>query len=207
MITIGIDNTLELGSEAVEYIHSFALKRGIHVHHIAPKESTIYRLNRVFALKDYYHYLEEEGKTDILIIELNKRGIETNIYKNLGFNIIVLFDEKVEEEKGEHKIIKKYDLVEKLKSKYYVLPDTYKIKTKGCITYGWSQEADISVSSAEKTVEGLTELQCCIQTCIPSIKGSITMPVEFPVKANINNVDSVLAGVATILLYGLNINT
>lgn len=206
MITIGIDNTLELGSEAVDYIHSFALKQGIHVHHIAPKESTVYRFSKIFALKDYYHYLEEEGKTDILIIELNKKGIETNIYKNLGFNIIVLFDERVEE-KCEHRIIKKYDLVEKLKSKYYVLPDTYKIKTKGCITYGWSQEADISVSSAEKTIEGLTELQCCIQTCIPSIKGSITMPVEFPVKANINNVDSVLAGVATMLLYGFNINT
>ncbi len=207
MITIGVDNTLELGSEAVQYIHSFAIKQGIHVHHIAPKESTIYRFSKIIALKDYYHYLEEEGKTDILLIELNKKGIETNIYKNLGFSIIVLFDENLKEEKCEHKTLNKYDLVEQLKAKYYILPDTFKIKTKGCITYGWSQGADISISSAEKTIEGLTELQCCIQTCIPSIKGSITMPVEFPVRANMNNVDSVLAGVATMLLYGFKINT
>lgn len=206
MITIGVDNTLKAGSETLQYIYHFALKEGIHVHHIAPKDSTVYKFNKIMPLKDYYHYLEEKEKAELLLIELNKKGIETNIYKNLGFNIIVLFDEKLGDEKSEYKI-RKYHLVEKLKSKYYILPDTYKIKNKGCITYGWSQEADISVSSAEKTIEGLTEIQCCIQTCIPSLKGPITMPVEFPVKTTINNVDSVLAGVATMLLYGFKINT
>lgn len=208
MITIGVDNTLDMGKDTMDYISEMSKSRGIGIHHIAPSKPIIYKNNKGLSLKNYVDFLEKEKKTDLLIIEFKKNSIENDLYNHINFDIIVFFDHFLAQKPFiNHKVYFEHKILKHFKCKCYLIPDTYNIKMPGCITYGWHPDADISLSSAETDPRGVTKIQCCIQTCIPTQKGTFTIPVEFPVHGKARHIEELLAGVAVFILYGFDTST
>ncbi len=208
MITIGVDNTLDMGKDTIDYMYEISKNRGIKIHHIVPSKSIIYKNNKILSLRSYVECLEKEERVDLLVIEFKKNSIENDLYRNISFDIIVLFDHFLAQKPFvNHKIYFEHKILKYFKCKCYLIPDTYHIKRQGCITYGWHNDADISLSSVEKDPGGVTKIQCCIQTCIPTQKGTFTIPIEFPVCGKTRNTEELLAGVAIFILYGFDAST
>lgn len=203
MITIAVANVLESSEQAIQLIYDISKKRGIKVLSISPKDKILYKNNKKIRLKEY---IDNVKGIDLLVMNLDKRAIEKQIYENIKFDIAVLFENKYKTKRLEYltehlnqKVLKK------IHSDFYIIPDSYKCTKTECITYGWSQSADLSASSAQQGAEGDTNLQCCIQNLLPSFLGNISIPREFNIQSNLNNIEGMLAGIATMLLYGINI--
>jgi len=208
MIIIGVDNTLDMGKDTMDYIYAVSKKNAIKMQHIAPHKPFFYKNNKILSIKNYIDCLDKEGQVDLLLIEFKKSSIENDIYRHICFDIIVLFDYFLAEKPYiNHKIWFEHKILKHFKCKCYLIPDTYNFKGKECVTYGWHKDADISLSSAETDLEGMTKIQCCIQTCMPTKKGTFTAPVEFPVCGKTRYTEELLAGAAVFILYGFDTST
>ncbi|MDF2614705.1 MAG: hypothetical protein K0S71_2491 [Clostridia bacterium] len=208
MITVGVDNTLDMGKDTIDYMYAVSKNHGIRMQHIAPHKPTIYKSNKILSLKNYVDCLDKEEEVDLLLIEFKKNSIENDLYRNICFDIIVLFDYFLAAKPFiNHKVYFEHKILKQFKCKCYLIPDTYNIKAKGCITYGWHKDADISLSSAETDPEGNTKIQCCIQTSIPTRRGTFTTPIEFPVFGKIRYTEELLAGAAIFIIYGFDTDT
>ncbi|MDF2595597.1 MAG: hypothetical protein K0R69_1938 [Clostridia bacterium] len=208
MITIGIDNTLDMGKETLDYIYAISKKHRIKIDHIAPEQPILYKNNKLLSIKSYVQCLDKENKVDLLLVEFKRNSVEKDLYRHVSFDIIVLFDYFLPNKPDlNHKGYFENKILKSFKCKCYLIPDTYNIKGKECITYGWHNDADISLSSAQQSPEGITKLQCCIQTCIPTKKGTFTTPVEFPVWGKTKCTEELLAGAAICVLYGFDTST
>ncbi len=208
MIIIGIDNTLDMGNDTLDYIAMVGRAHGIKMQHIAPHKPIIYKNNKILSIKNYVECLEKEDNVELLVIEFKKTSIESELYKHISFDIIVLFDHFLLQKPFiSHKIYFEHKILKHFKCKCFLIPDTYNFKQKGCVTYGWHKDADISLSSAEEDPEGLTKIQCCIQTCFPTYKGTFVTPIEFPVYGKARCTEELLAGAAVFILYGFDADT
>lgn len=206
MITIAVANVLESSEQAMKFIYNTSLKQGVKTLSISPKDNIIYKNNKRIRLKEYISELERSKDVDLLLMELNKEALQKAIYENIKFDIAVLFDPKIDSKNTiGYKTYLSRKILRNIKSNFYIIPDTYKFKRAEYITYGWSNAADISASSAERSIEGDMNIQCCIQNSIPSFNGEIDMPREFCIQSRGDSVEGMLAGVATMLLYGINI--
>lgn len=205
MITIGVDNTLDIGKDTIEYIYERSKNNKIKIRHIAPLKSTVYKNSQIVSIKNYVESLQKEQEIDLLLIEFKKTSIEQDFYRHLRFDIIVLFDRLLSQRPySNHKIYFEHKILNDFKSKCYLIPDRCLNKKNGCITYGWHKDADISVSSAEQDPKGLTKIQCCVQTCLPTQKGHFISPKEFPVYGKSRYTEELIAGAAICLLYGFD---
>ncbi|MGL6174394.1 MAG: hypothetical protein ACRC1P_07270 [Cellulosilyticaceae bacterium] len=203
MITIAVANVLESSEQAIQFIYDMSKKRGIKILSISPKDKILYKNNKKIRLKEYINNVKG---IDLLVMNLDKKAIENQIYENIKFDITVLFDNKYKKNRIEYLTEHlNQKLLKKINSDFYIIPDSYKSKKTEYITYGWSQSAHLSASSAQQGAEGDTNLQCCIQNILPSFLGNITIPREFNIQSNLNNIEGMLAGIATMLLYGINI--
>lgn len=206
MITIAVANVLESSQQTVEFIYNTSLKQGIKALSISPKDNIIYKNNKRIRLKEYINQLKHSNTIDLLLMQLNKEGLQKAIYENIKFDIAVLFATRNHNKKMiSHKAYLNRRLLQSIQSDFYIIPDTYRFKKEECITYGWSKAADISASSAQRSIEGDMNIQCCIQNIIPSFQGEVDIPREFGINAQSDNVEGMLAGVATMLLYGIDI--
>lgn len=203
MITIAIANVLESSEQAIQLIYDISKKRGIKVLSISPKDKILYKNNRKIRLKEYINNVKG---IDLLVMNLDKNAIEKQIYENIKFDIAVLFENKYKTKRleyvGEHL---NQRVLKKINSNFYIIPDSCRCNKTKYITYGWSQLAHVSASSVQQGVQGDTNLQCCIQNILPSFLGNISTPREFGIQSNLSNVEGMLAGIATMLLYGINI--
>lgn len=206
MITIAVANVLESSEQAVKFIQDMSLKQGIKTWSISPKDTILYKNNKKIRLKEYMDELAKEEAIDMLIMQLNKEALAKQVYENINFDIAVLFNANVHNKRmAYNKAYLSRKLMKDIQSSYYIIPETCKCQSEGHITYGWGQSANISASSAQKSLEGETSVQCCIQTMLPSFKGGMRIPREFCVQSHLDNVEGMLAGIATMLLYGINI--
>ena len=206
MLTVAVANVLGSSEQALQFIEETSFKRGIKTCSIAPVDTTIYNKNKKIHLKQYVEQISKRNNIDLLIVQLNRVALEKQIYGNMEFDIAVLFDSMTYNKRLDYKsahLSHKY--MNNIKANYYIIPETCKHHSEGYITYGWGKQADITASSVEKNIEGGLSLQCCIQNIIPSLKGDIKVPSEFNVDSSLDNVEGMLAGVATMLLYGINI--
>lgn len=206
MITIAITNMLESSEQAMRLIDEISYKKGLKTLSISPTDKVIYKHNKKIRLKEYIDTIKNTKEIDLLLMSLNRKALENEIYQNMQFDIAVLFDTKVHNKRiGCQKAYLAHRLMQNIHSNFYVIPDHYQYKREEYITYGWSKEAHISASSAQKNIEGDTSLQCCIQNYLPSFKGNMSIPREFCIHSQLDDIEGILAGVATMLLYGINI--
>ena len=205
MITIGVDNTSDMGKDTLDFIYDIAQKQGIKMHHITANKPMIYKNNKILSIKNYVDYLNKEQGIDLLLIELNKNNIEQELCRSIYFDIIVLFDCLLSDKHpGGHKVYFEQKVLKQFRSKLYLIPDTYNIKGKSCITYGWHKDADISLSSAEEDLDGIKKIQCYIQTCLLTKQGTYISQAEFPVCGKARYTEELLAGAAVFILYGFD---
>lgn len=206
MLTVAVANVEDSSEQALQFIEETSFKKGIKTCSIAPIDTTIYKKNKKIHLKQYVEQISKGNNIDLLIVQLNKAALEKQIYGNIEFDIAVLFNSMTHNKRLDYKsahLSHKY--MHDIKASYYIIPETCKHHTQGYITYGWGKQADITASSVETNLEGGVSLQCCIQNIIPSLKGDIKVPSEFCVDSRLDNVEGMLAGVATMLLYGINV--
>lgn len=206
MITIAVTNVLESSEQAMRLIQELSQKRGIRTLSISPKNKIIYMNSKKVRLKEYIDSIKISKDIDLLLMDLSRCALEKQIYQNINFDIAVLFDSKTTDKKvSYHRSYLTHRLMKSIQSDFYIVPDTYKSEQGKYITYGWSKKAHISASSAQKNLEGDTNLQCCIQNYMPSFKGNISIPREFCIHSQLDDVEGMLAGIATMLLYGINL--
>lgn len=206
MITVAVANILESSHQALEFIYETSKMKGLKVQSISPENNIVYLHNKRVPLKQYLEVVEREKHYDLLIIELSKEAMKNQVYVNLDLNIVVLFDYEGYKKKSKLKRLHvTQHLLQGIKSHYYVLPDKYKHKIPRSITYGWSKNAHISATSAQKTVDGQMEMQCCIGEDISAINGQIIPLKEFGIESTLDSIEGVLAGVATLVIYGLDL--
>lgn len=203
MITLAINGCTESGKNALQLIYNQGKQNGMKIVHMKPQAYSIYYNNKRMALKNYINKLKEKEQIDLLVIELTKEGVEHNIYEHIQFNFAMFFPKAKYPSTKNNLSTHLFKLVQ---AHYYIIPETYPKRKKEFITYGWSEEANISASSAEVQVDGSLSLQCCVNPShLMCIKGLNTLR-EFAIEVPFNDVDGALAGIATMILYGLEIN-
>lgn len=205
MVTVAIANVLESSKQALEFIYETSKTNGLKLQRISPKQSVLYVHNKKVPLKHYIEEIEKENTCDLLIVELSKEAMRKQLYEHLDFNIAVLF-EAYEQKQKNKRIHVSQQLIRHMKAKYYVLPDRYKNRMAQSITYGWSKGAHISATSAQTTVDGQMELQCCVGQTISTMKGDTVPLKEFGIASTCHSIEGILAGVATLVLYGIDLD-
>lgn len=207
MITIAINNDMESSKYVLELIYNRSVCNGLKLSHIMPSETVMYHKSKKIPLRTYIEQIKEKKNPDLLIVELTKEAMEKAVYENIKFNIALLFENAL---CGKKSITSKGILhnksLEMIKAHYYIVPETYHKKDPHYITYGWSKEASISASSAELQADGNLSVQCCIRPSMPTFKGDLNILREFGVEAPFNDVEATLAAMATLIIYGLQIN-
>lgn len=196
MITVAVTNVREKSRPILEFIQEIADQNHIHTKWISPHHRFTYKNHQRLAFKEYMRWIEVQEQVDMLLVELNKDALEHCLHEQVTFNICVVGDE------GQRS---RERLAQRILSHHYVMPETAYRGKKSCITYGWGKQADLSASSAQTNIEGNLEMQCCIQNTIQSLSGKIYIPKEFGIKCREQKVESTLAGMATMLLYGIQV--
>ncbi|MGL4345208.1 MAG: hypothetical protein ACRCTE_08430 [Cellulosilyticaceae bacterium] len=196
MITVAVTNVREKSRPILEFIQEIADQNNIHVRKISPTHKLTYKNHQKMVFKEYMRWMEVEENVDLLLVELSKEALEKSLHEQVQFHICVL---------GQSSARNREHMIRRIASDYYVIPDRCNIDRKECITYGWGNSADISASSAQTNIEGQLEIQCCIQSTICSLQGEVYGPKEFGVKCKQQRVENTLAGIATLLLYGIQI--
>ncbi|MGL4738389.1 MAG: hypothetical protein ACRCW2_13140 [Cellulosilyticaceae bacterium] len=192
MITVAVTNVREKSRPILEFIQEIADQNHIHTKWISPNHRFTYKNHQKLVFKEYIRWMEAEENVDILLVELSKDALDRCLHEQVEFHICVVGEERPRER-----------LAKRITSRYYVMPETCRKGKKSGITYGWGKEADLSASSAQTNIEGNLEMQCCIQNTIQSLSGEIYIPKEFGIECKKQNVESTLAGIATLLLYGI----
>ena len=203
MVIIGVENVDEDHSSVIEFFKQWAQKDSGEILVIAPNNTICHKLNKKMSLREYCKCLTKNKQVGILIIEITKEGLEKNIYKQIVFDMVVFLNGS----KNKQKTIGKGNRIAKnklklIKAKYIIVPESWGLNQQGYITYGWSQAANISISSAEKNVNGGLSVQCSLETCIPSLKKTILLPGEFSIETTDKNIEYLMAGVAMTIVYG-----
>lgn len=203
MITLAINSCTESSRNALQLIYNQSKQNGIKIVHIKPQENSIYYNNKRIPLKNYIDTLKTKEQADLLVVELTKEGIDSSIYEQIRFNLALFF------QKSKYPLSKddiSTRLFKLIQAHYYIIPETYHKRQKEFITYGWSEQANISASSAELQIDGSLSLQCCIKpSTVINVDGLNTLR-EFGIEVPFNDVDGALAGIATMILYGIEIN-
>lgn len=195
MIIVGVDNTLDQAKETIHLLTEISQKNQKKIFHLAPTQGILKTEKKSIAIGQYIQFLEQQGEVEILLIEIKKESLLAIFSQSIHFDVLVLFEDGMNEKRKK---------VKQLKSTYYIVPYIYAQKIKGCVTYGWDKEADISVSSSEKDVLGNIKVQCCVQTCLPTLQGGFIIPTEFPVVTKIQEVPNLLAAIAVLLIIGIH---
>lgn len=207
MITVAINNNLESSKYVLELIYNRSFCNGLKLSHIVPSKTVMYHNNKKIPLRTYIEQIKTKKNPDLLIVELTKEAMEKSVYENIKFNIALLFENASYNKKHMMgKDILHNKSLEMIKANYYIVPEAYHKKDHQYITYGWSKEANISASSAELQVDGTLSVQCCIKPSMPTFKGDVNLLREFGIEVPFNDVDATLAAVATLIIYGLQIN-
>lgn len=207
MITVAVNNTLSSSKYALQFIHDKSLYNGLKLAHITPNETVMYYNNKKIPLRSYIEQIKAHKHPDLLIVELSKEAMEKAIYENIKFNIALLFENNSCDKKHLlNRGVLSSKLLNMIKANYYIIPETYHKKNQKYITYGWSNGASVSATSAELQVDGSLNVQCCIKPCMPTLEGQATTLREFGVEVPFNNVEATLAAVATLIIYGIQIN-
>ena len=207
MITVAVANVIESSQQALEFIYNITKTKGLKVQSISPETNILYLHNKRLPLKQYVETVEKEKDCDLLVIELSKKAMEKQLYENLKVHIAVFFDtEGSVDKKGKIRHIHVTPhMVRGIHSCYYVLPEKFKNRIAKSITYGWSKDAHLSATSAQRNVDGNLEVQCYIGDTINTINGT-TLPLkEFGVASPLQNIEGVLAGIATLIIYGIDL--
>ncbi len=206
MITLAIADAVENSQQALRFIYHNTIQTGLRVQSIYPEQVMRYSTHKRQPLRHYIRFLEEEDKCDVLIIHLTKEALKKQRYYAIDFNMVLLFDSRVSCKKDRMRYLQvSQHLINSVHSHYYILPYRYKRIKPGSITYGWNTKAHISVSSAYETLNGETQIRCCVSDVVPSMTGE-TMPIrEFGINVASDQVEGILAGVALLITLGLEI--
>ena len=205
MITLAVNSCAESSKKAVQLIYDQSMQKGLKLLHIKPQDTSVYFNNKRIPLRNYINTLQDKEAPDLLVVELTKEGIEKAIYEKIKFNVALFFDKPLTKH-----ILSKNGIYTRLfkliQATYYIIPETYHHKNQKYITYGWSEAANISASSAELQVDGSLSLQCCVNPSEVIPEGTLDVLREFTVEVPFNNVEAALAGIATMMIYGIEIN-
>ncbi|MEF9959869.1 MAG: hypothetical protein RR448_02300 [Niameybacter sp.] len=203
MITLAVNSGNESSRNALQLIYNQSRQNGMHTIHIKPQDTSVYFNHKKISLRSYIEHLQKREAPDLLIVELTKEALEKAVYDQLRFNVALFFDKP-----STKHILSKNGIYTRLfkliRASYYIIPESYHHKDQRYITYGWSEAANISASSAELQVNGSLSVQCCVN---PTTSASeIKSMREFTVEVPFNDVEATLASVATMLIYGIKIN-
>ena len=203
MITLAINSCTESSKNALQLIYDQSKQNGIKIMHIKPQETSVYYNNKRIPLKNYIDTLKVKEQPDLLVVELTKEGINNSIYEQIRFNL-ALFLQKPNYPLSKNSLYTR--LFNLIQAHYYIIPETYHKRRKEYITYGWSEMANISASSVEQQIDGSLSLQCCIKPSATINVDALNTLREFAVEVPFNDVEAALAGIATMTLYGIEIN-
>ncbi|MGL5675022.1 MAG: hypothetical protein ACRDDX_01260 [Cellulosilyticaceae bacterium] len=204
MITLALTNVLDSSRQALQFIYQTTQTKGLKVHCISPENNILYMHNKRLPLRHYIQELEKENACDLLIVDLSKEAMRKQLYEHLKFHVVILF-EAYEKKNKVKRVHVTQQVLSHMHTNYYILPDKYRHSDKTVITYGWSKDAHISATSAQKTADGYMEMQCCIGQSIATIDGQTIPLKEFGVASSLDSIDGVLAGVAALVLYGIDL--
>lgn len=206
MITIGIDNTLDMAKETMQFLRMIAKKHHIKLVEPVQHHSTIYHKHKILTMKQYIEMVCEKESPDWCLIELTKDSIFEDVYKHLFFDSIILFGSK-HETSLLYSIYFENKIRKHIKSRYIIMPDTNYFQEERCITYGWSKDAHVSLTSSEEGPDGKLSVQCIIQHLWPSEQIKYNVPLEFPICGKANKPEHLLVGIIVMMLSGMNINS
>ncbi|MBP3910779.1 MAG: hypothetical protein J6D39_04565 [Niameybacter sp.] len=207
MITVAVNNNLASSKYALQLIQNASIYNGLKLAHIAPNETVVYYNNKKIPLRDYIEQIKLHKHPDLLIVELSKEAMEKAIYENIKFNIALFFEDTSYDRKYLfNRGVLPSKLLNMIKANYYIIPESYHKKNKKYITYGWSDDASVSATSAEIQIDGSLNVQCCIKSCMPTLEGAATTLREFGIEVPFNDVEATLAAVATLIIYGIRLN-
>ncbi|QXM05562.1 Mur ligase family protein [Crassaminicella indica] len=198
-------------------------EQGIHIGFISKDEISINEERIENEFKDLNEeklsfFLDEIVKNDveIVIVEVDDRCLEKNIFQGIDFDIIIYTSIEIEY-MNSIQSIEFYMKLQKSLLKY--LSDngiiiinaddqnSFKllenIKDRLIITYGLSSKATITASSIDIAP---IQFNCCIQRGMTSLNNMDIEPMEFPINMDfigIHNVYNALASIAIVLIYGI----
>lgn len=193
MITVAIPNISEMSEKMIQFIFQVSTQAGLQVEVFMPTKHTIYKKHKRISLKRYIDLMEKKNQLDLLIIKLTKQTLEKGFYQHVPFHIVVLPSKETGSEMN-RKASVRLNTIKRMQSGYYVLPKERDAFITNSVTYGWHKEADVSASSAQVEVDGGMQIQCCMGG------------KEFSVNSKVNNPQSILAGIAILRLYGVDLS-
>lgn len=208
MITVALPNVFESSQQALSFIWEKSLLEGLRVGCISPKSNIVYKNNKRVPLRRYLAQLENQYQYDLIIINLCKEALRKHVYDCLNTNITVLFEGPYYNKKSrtQREYVSKR-IINNNKASFYIIPEKYKNKAVNSITYGWSEGAHISASSAETYRDGSLKMQCCVGKEIACFDGTPIFLKEFGITSKLTDIQGILAGAATLLLYGIDLET
>ena len=211
MMTIGIANAKVPKMEIANHLRDIYKEVGARVEVILYPHDHIYYKNKRISFKKYYHILKE-NHMDILIVMLSKEDLLKDKDEKIPLDMMVVMSDVLTEIDKEHSKRYKCKIVNKIRQQACtILPLGLEGKVENhpnqFITYGLGRNAVISASSVEMDVEGSYLLQCCVKDAIETVGGKTVEEQEFSIKAPSEDIDMALAGVATLLLYGMEITS
>ncbi len=193
MITVAVLNVSDISHKIIQFIFQMSKQQGLKVDLFIPKTQTVYKQHKKLPLKHYITTTYQPRQLDLLIVALTKEALSKAICDHVAFHIVVMPELTVGMNPS-RKIYQRFKEIKCIENGYYVVPKKHTSKKLHVITYGWHKEADISVSSAQTGIDGGLSVQYCVGD------------EEFNVHSNINDTESILAGVAILRLYYTNFN-
>lgn len=204
MFIIGVEYIVQEDSLVIEFIKKWVQENGEKTLAIAPNSGVCYKFNKKVSLREYCHHIKEDKKIDLLLIQITKQGIENRSYDQINFDVVVVTTKFIKNQFLKRNRLSKYQF-NQFKAKYYIVPEHIHIKEAGYVTYGWHKDANVSIASVENNIDGGIDVQCSLETCIPTLKGTILLPGEFSLEAATENVGCLVAAATTALIYGIDL--
>lgn len=201
MIIIGVDNTFRLGKETILFLKSVANEAHIGcVHLIASSRNGREKIMH----KDIVSTLIKNQAMDLCIIEFSRHSLKS--LKKVQFDGIIFFDERIGRYSKHHITCIKNKLQKFASCKTFILPDTTQFRLNKDISYGWSKEAHISLTSSEEGIGGILYVQCILQHPTAPIEGAFSTPREFGISGKARYPEQLLAAVAALILSGFDLD-
>ena len=210
MITIGIADSMIAQTEVADHLKNIYSEAGARVEVILHPFNRLYYKNRQIGFRKYYKVLKDKY-TDILIVKLTREGILNNVYKKIPLDVVIVTSDALTDTKGNNSKLYGHKIINSIGNySYTIIPAAFENKAnlgknkRQLITYGMGRNAMVSASSIDIDVEGYHLLQCCIKSAIETFQGKVIDEQEFAIKVAQKDVDITLAGIATLLIYGID---
>lgn len=202
-------NGYESSHQTVAFIQEKIKAQGLRIQCISPKSSIIYKANKKYSLKHYIQKVKHEKKYDFLIVYVSKNILKKTKDHSFNIDVTIIVDEVYEKNKTKQKLaqVTAKKLCSNKNDCYYVLPEQYQCTSLKAVTYGWSNQAHLSASSVQTHSDGGLKIQCCIGKEVCTLDGTHLPLKEFGISSSLTSIQSILAGVATLLLYGVDLET